>query len=78
MIKFALLDNDHKVTRVCKPILCLFFSFCYVVVPCIFFIILFFEYFNVWVIDVLVFVINDEGCTLMKKMNFVKKLVIIQ
>lgn len=54
-----LLDNDHKVTRVCKPILCLFGSFCYVVVPCIFVIIFLFEYFNVWVINVLVFVIND-------------------
>jgi len=73
IIKFELLDNDHKVTRVCKPILCLFSSllcsFCYVVVPCIFVIIIFFEYFNVWVINVLVFVINDEGCILMKNIE---------
>jgi hypothetical protein len=61
------------VTRVCKPILCLFGylfdSFCCVAMPCIFVIILLFEYFDVWVIDVLVFVINDEGCTLMKKIE---------
>jgi hypothetical protein len=38
-------------------------------VPCHFVIILLFEYFNVWVIDVLVFVINDAWCTLMRKIE---------